>query len=480
MKTKTIALAAALLALGNAAFADVTVYLTGATAFRTATLNTISNRFANAGTPSFTIATDSSAASWNSGVNVSFRGNFPGVAGVTTIHASFNGSVEGIQAITTTDSDPTYFPDSVFSGASNSATGVILTNRTDAKVAQRSDIAFSDVSINSTPYKNSSVLPGADSKVGAIVFTMLGNEGTDTNTPYPLSNITSKQFRALLEQGRMRLSFFNGETNSLSTNTWVYLTGRNDGSGTRTVYTAETGHGFTKLANQYIVGAQNTNGLGNITAIYLAPRGGTNAVLNGPTNTPVNVGNDANGDPVLLNGLGLIGTNANASTTWGQDVDGNGGYFSGSQLRTPMGYVSTNVTVYQYDSGWTTGSDGSPLITVASNTNLYLVTWVSIADAVSARGQGAKILGFNGVRLDNLATNTNATSLTGSDLEKVARGAYTAWSWQQMYRRSDISGGDKLTVFNAIRDNISGNIGSAGIPTTSMRVARTTDGGVVK
>jgi len=62
----------------------------------------------------------------------------------------------------------------------------------------------------------------------------------------------------------------------------------------------------------------------------------------------------------------------------------------------------------------------------------------------------------------------------------VTRGAYTAWSWQQMYRRNDISSGDKLTVFTAIKDSISGNIGSAGIPTATMKVARTTDGGVVK
>jgi len=151
MKTKTIALAAALLALGNAAFADVTVYITGATAFRTATLATISNRFANAPSAAFTIATDTTAASWSGGVNISFKGNFPGVTGTTTIHTSFNGSVEGIQAITTTNSDPTYFPDSVFNGASYSSTCVILTNSIVANVSQRSDLAFSDLSINSTP-----------------------------------------------------------------------------------------------------------------------------------------------------------------------------------------------------------------------------------------------------------------------------------------------------------------------------------------
>ena len=111
MKTKILALAAASLALGSSAFADVTVNFTGATAFRVPTLDSIKAQFVASGQP-FKFAHDRNAGNnqaFNGATRAIFQGTFPGVSGVTTICTSFNGSVEGIKAlIDSPAADPTY------------------------------------------------------------------------------------------------------------------------------------------------------------------------------------------------------------------------------------------------------------------------------------------------------------------------------------------------------------------------------------
>lgn len=440
MKTKILALAAASLALGSSAFADVTVNITGATAFRVPTLDSIKAQFVASGQP-FKFAHDRNAGNnqaFNGATLSIFQGTFPGVPGVTTIRTSFNGSVEGLNALVNSPAaDPNYLAPSVLDsitavvGGNNGGNGQGSVSTPFASA--QSDIAFSDVALSSTAFAGNSLQPSTP-EAGVVVFTMIANEGAAGL----LDNMNTQNFRALFSAGFLPLSFFTGNAGNTD---YVFATGRNDGSGTRTAYLAETGYGIANAVNQYLVGEKTST---TIEAIYRVPAGGTSVGLAAVTPQ-------------------LTLSSKNASTIWGLDQDGNGGYSSGSTLRDDLGRTSTSVNVYD--------ADGSVLVTGA---NVHLVTWLSLGDASPARTAGAVVLGYNGVKLADFATNG---TLSAADTAKVTQGAYTAWSFQQMYRRNDIIGGDKVEVYDNIKDNLV--LGTTGIAATSMNVGRAVDGGVV-
>ncbi|MFA7345933.1 MAG: hypothetical protein WC003_16660 [Terrimicrobiaceae bacterium] len=425
------------LAFIASAHADVTVNFTGATAFQKATLESIKARFLAEpiATRSFKFAHDKAAGGFNGAKRSIFIGKFPGISGITTIKCCFTGSVEGIRALVPVVDPlpPTYLPSSVLDGTTATDTGAELANVTTGQVPEPSDIAFSDVAKSSTPYGAYPLQPSTPA-AGVIVFTMIGSEGC------PISNVTAQQFRALLSKGFQPLRLFTG----VATDTQkVFATGRNDGSGTRTTYLAETGFGITNTVKQYVT---NESTATELTTIQLVPAGGVN-------------------DPALPGQ-----STANASTVWGQDVDGNGGYDSGGTLKGDLGKTGTSVTVLDEF-----GDDafGAPQ-------NLFLVSWLSLNDAVTARQNGAKILGYNGVILSDIAGTPGQagnTTMSAADIAKVTEGAYTAWGYENMYRLNSITSGDKLAVYDAIKSNLV--LSTAGIALTDMHTGRAVDGGVV-
>ena len=449
MKTKSIAIAALTLALGSSGFAQTAVYVTGATAFRQATLNTIRKIFSD--TAQYKIVHNGGSGNYNGSTYAVIQGTFSNVPGTTTIYTSFNGSVEGIRALATTNNNPEYLLSTVLTNATNFiAKGVIgdgVNSISSPRAANASDFAFSDVAKASTPFSSANLAP-ATPQVGVVTFSMVANKGS-TN----LDNLNTQNFRALLTQGYVPRKMINGNTNDQGV---VYVMGRNDGSGTRTTYAAETGYGITTLMQQYIMG-RSTNG--TISAIYLVPQGGTNNALNGTTN---------NG------GLALVGAAANASTVWSQDVNGNGGYSSGSTLIGVLTNTSTSVNVYE--------ADGNLL---ESGQNISVVSFLSTGDTKTAfafntntgLNTGAIALGYNGVKLSDFATNGG--TLSAADTAKITQGAYTGWGYQYFYRLPTITTGNKLTVYNLMFSNIPANLGSSGLPKTSMAVSRQVDGGTV-
>jgi len=437
MKLKSIlggtALALAFLA---SAQADVTVNITGATAFRSATLASIKARYLAAGTPLFKFAHDQGAGSLTGATRAIFIGNFPGVTGTTTIRCCFTGSVEGIRALIPGVVDPlppTYYQPALLSATTATAGGAELASQGTTGAAALggiSDIAFSDVTKSSTPYSAASLQPSTPA-AGVILFTMIGNKGW----PSSVTSITAQQFRAIFGKGMQPLSLLTG--NATDTD-YVFATGRNDGSGTRTTYLAETGFGISNTVQQFVA---NTSTATALTQIQLVPAGGVNS--------PVLPGQSA----------------SNASTVWGLDVDGNGGYNSGSTLRGDLAKTSTAVTVLD-----ASGADafGAPV-------KLYLVSWLSLSDAATARTGGATILGYEGVILSDYATSG---TLSAADTAKITNGAYTAWGYENMYLRNDVTSGDKLAVYSGIKNNLTLS-GTAGIPLSSMAVGRSVDGGTV-
>jgi hypothetical protein len=420
----TGACAAALLSSANAA--DTTITLTGASAFRTATLDTIKARYASTGQP-FKFAHDLAAGQLNASTRSVFIGTFPGVTGTTTIRCTFNGSVEGLNALTSGSDTTTYLQPSVLGSTTATVAGAELPSTTSpVAVSAPADMAYSDVSKASTPFASANLLP-ADPVAGIVTFTMIANEGA----PAGLTNVTAKQFQALFGNGYLPLSVFTGV--EADNGTYVFATGRNDGSGTRTTYLAETGYGITKTVQQYVAGVTTGS---TISQIHRVPQGGYSIAIAGSGST-------------------------NRSTIWGQDVDGNGGYNSGGSLRTDMGKTSASTTVLD--------ADGSELL---SGSQIHLITFLSTADALAAFNAGAKYLSYNGVGITPIASG-----LSPADKAKVTEGQYTAWGYEYFYRRGDITSGDKEVVYTGIKNNLI--LGATGIPVADMHVGRTVDGGPV-
>ena len=436
-------------AFASTSYADVTVNITGATAFRAASLLSIKAKYVASGQP-FKFAHDQATTggtTYSGATRAIFIGTFPGVTGTTTIRCCFTGSVEGVRALIPTVVDPlppTYYQPGLLTATTATVSGAELAAQGTtgaAALGGASDIAFSDVSSSSTPYASSSLQP-ADPRAGVIVFTMLTNKGSGVTA------VTAQQFRALLSRGFQPLSMFTGDANdnpaSATPNPGarnVFATGRNDGSGTRTTYLAESGFGIANTVSQYVTNVSTST---TLTTIQLVPAGGVNS-------------------PALPGQ-----STASASTVWGQDVNGNGGYNSGSTLRSDMAKTGDAVTVLDSD-----GSDafGGPV-------PVSLVTWLSLSDAVSARTNGAIFCAYNGVKLNDIAAS--GSSMSAADKAKVTNGLYTAWGYERMYRRNDLTNADALTVYNGIKAAIPTNLGAAGIALTDMMsISRPADGGTV-
>jgi len=430
MKTTSIACGLLGLALAAPAYSQTVVDITGATAFRSAAIAALRSKFVG----NYQYAHDAAAGGVSGSTRSIFKGTFaasPSNISVV-IRCSFNGSVEGIRALTDNSYNPTYYSNIAGNFVTAAASGGGETHKDTVGFAKtteasQSEIAFSDCHKNSTPFAANTLQPSSP-QCGVVVFTMLTNEGSS------ITNVTNQQFRAVFKNGYQPLSLFTGNATH-TTN--VFALGRNDGSGTRTAYLAETGYGVTTPVNQFLV---KTSDNSTITAIQKIPAGGVGGGINDSTFS---------------------------STIWSQNSVGNGGYSSGGLLRDQFGKTAASVTAYE--------ADGTTAI--QSSAKADLLTWVAISDAATARTNGAVFCAYNGVKLDGIAAS--GTTLTADDKAKVTRGAYSAWSYQQMYARNGSYSGNTQKIYDGIKAAIATNIGTAGIPTTDMSVGREEDGGTV-
>ena len=437
MKIKNILAGAMFAGLTASASAQTTeITITGATAFRQATMQAIYDAYTSVGAlgTAFNVCHDftgnnlSQLIASNKAV---FSGTFPGITGTTVIRTSFNGSAEGLNAIAG-NNNPTFLT----AAALGTPGAVIKGSTTTPTETLRPKFSFSDVYQSSTPVDNVTLNP-ADATVGVVTFCMIANEGA----PADLTNVTNQQARALWENGIQKLSIFTGDPNDSD---YVFATGRNDGSGTRAAYLTEWTYGVANLVNQYIT--TKTGGNGTITKITAVPADG------------VGTGNTETSGA------------SNASTLWGNTAVGNGGYSSSSALRTVMGYTSSNVTVY----------DGTSQTPVLENANILLLTWLSSADSLNAATNGGKILSYNGVSVTPIAAAGSylASGFSEADFKKIASGTYSAWSYQHLYYHGSLSANE-----NTWYTNMKSTWLPAGLQTTSngvrledLTVSRPNDG----
>lgn len=427
-----------------------TFEITGATAFRKSTLQSIRNLYLASGQPFRFGHNASTEAGYDGATYVTFEGTITGLSGTTVIRCSFNGSIEGLRALA---DSPTYDASYLKLSALTEAATVGGTNQEAISTSgnletAQAEMAFSDVDKALSPYAANTTLTGGS--VGVVVFGIVASEGASA-----ITNVTSQQYKSLLSNGYMPLSYFTGV--AADDNRLIFCTGRNDGSGTRTSYMTETGYGVTKTVQQYLVIGSEGN---QITALINVPQGGSLDIT----------GTDLDGFDAQpgTGGIQPVSFPSNsASTVWGQDLPGNGGAFSGSVLRGHLALDGDSVSVFDAD-----GFDlfGSP------QANIGLVSYISLNDAITARSGGATLCAYNGVSL--AVSDAGNTQMTAADKSKVYEGTYTAWNFQQFYRKTTASA-DTITLYNAIAAAVPTNLGTAGLKNSDMQCARPADGGII-
>jgi hypothetical protein len=453
-------------AMVTPAFAQTPTFeISGATAFRRATIESIHALFVNSGEP-FRWGANRAGTDFVNADLVIWEGKITGFNGGNTVivRTSFNGSIEGLRAIAESPtSDPSYYLPSVLTvapavGGAQQAGAIPTSGNT---VTAETEIAFSDTDKAISPYAANPMVGGV---VGVAVFGVVVNDGS------PITNVSVQNFNSLLQNGYVPLSLFTG--NSADTS-WVFCTGRNDGSGTRSSYLAEMGYGVSNPVQQFLTVSRDGAGFSDqIRAIQRVPAGGTNDVDPLTTGVQLPPGSAIKNFHDTVNPI--VQETTSRSIVWGNDVDGNGGAFSGSALRGDLGRKGTSVTVFDAN-----GSDllGGP------QSNISMVSWISLNDAVTARGLGASIVAFNGYKLDvNADANGNVipggTFMSISDRQKCYNGQYSAWNFQQMYYRFG-SSTNTVQLYNLIKGAIPNNLGSAGLKAEDFKVGRADDGGTM-
>lgn len=432
----------------------LTFEITGATAFRRATIESVSALYNASGQPWRFCHNRSTAGDYVNADFITYEGTITGLPGTTVIRCSFNGSIEGLRAIAQTPThDASYFKLSALTiTATTTGANQFATSTSGNLETAEAEMAFSDTAKSISPY---AAYPMAGGAVGVVVFGLVANEGS------PITNVTSQQYNSLLSNGYVPLSFFTGVATDTSL---VFCTGRNDGSGTRSSYLSEMGYGVANSVQQYLVVGSEGN---QITAIQNVPAGGINGITPGAGGSAGDI--DAfDAQPGTGGFQDVTQLATSASTVWGNDVPGNGGAFSGSVLRGHLALRGDSVTVFD--------ADGFDLLGGAQS-NISLVSWVSLNDAITARTNGASIVAFNGV---SLAVNggTGSNEMTTVDKDKVYYGNYTAWNFQNLYRRTTASS-DTVNLYNLLTGSIPNNLGTAGLKSTDMKVGRTDDGGTI-
>jgi len=263
MRIKTT-LAAALMAVGfvcQASAANV-VYLTGSTAMRSTVYNQLNTPGAifDSGATITRATRKFSGSNPNGASYMLFLGTISGTP--TYINCVWSGSEAGIAsaANVTLDNDgqPLAGSPATWLKADGS---VAMTDATSAPAAGEletfshgADLATADTSqaVSWTPYvANTSTALKDYGSMGIVTFTWVKNVNTAPNAAWTnLKSITTYQMQALFSSPQ-HAALFTG----VSTDTnYVYLVGRNKGSGTRANALADSGFGISTAVNQFSVG----------------------------------------------------------------------------------------------------------------------------------------------------------------------------------------------------------------------------------
>ncbi|MFZ4597914.1 MAG: hypothetical protein ACOYNN_04645 [Terrimicrobiaceae bacterium] len=500
MKTlKLLATSAVALGLAGSAFAQTTVYITGAPALRTELTTAIENLIIGQGnaTRSFngSALITANVVKWS---NITIGGHS------VNIKLTYNGSAAGWNG-NSSSKLARFIANSI--GAGSGAVDV-LTNTTYTPV----DTAVPDFHISneyqeSTPWtgENSISFPENgpttyatlnDPIFGILPLRIVASKGAPTGL-----NLTPQLANQLYKNGELRLSQLTG--NNTDFNKKVYPLSRGIDSGIRTLWAAANGVGSATNIKNWLPTVTNTT---NKPVVGVTVVSGGTGYTSAPTVTLTGGnGTGATATATVANGriTGFTVTNPgsgyNSAPTVG--LSGGGGSLASARAVIDGGTVTSHVlwpaTTLSPDTrilGVSTplGQGGfatfGPLLTALTSTlnlpggnsgDIY-ITILGDSDADSAIRGGAKEVAWNGVTLGTLGTygNTggvaNTPNATGSATPTLANGSYDLWGYVRLPYRDDI-GSVQLDVLNAIGAQLRDF--DAPVKLGDVNVQRTQDGG---
>jgi hypothetical protein len=221
-----------------------TVYMTGSTAMRSIVYSALTN----AGTvfqaaPAVTVYQGGSTGNnaGNGGNYMAFSGTLVGGSGTTVLDCHWTGSEDGILGVcsnTLPAFNGTFIDPTTLDGADH---GTNLPTTVTAPV----NLAMADNAQKYSRTKKPTLANNAE--VGVITFKWVRNPGNWTG-----SNVTSSQIRQALG-GLCKLAVFSG--NAADTSSYVYVSGRDNLSGTRVNAYGDSGFGIFTIPSQIEVNA---------------------------------------------------------------------------------------------------------------------------------------------------------------------------------------------------------------------------------
>jgi hypothetical protein len=451
-------LIAAIAAMGVvSASAQTAVYLTGATAFRSAVNATLFANFADK-----IAACNTDLAGRNDASTLKFT-NIPVNGGsFVDLYVKWSGSEAGIRSVAspvgTNAITETYYKTTVAAASTNAAYSYSTSNNTEAK---KGDICFSDTKQEVSNFQGR----GKDGRtyatltgytVGVVPFSFWVNKGA------PISDINVANFKQLAGQGEAPLHIFTG--NASDSNSKVWLTGRDPFSGSRVSALVIGNHGYNTPVIQWqpIVA---TRYLWTNTA-------GTNLLTNISASTPTNTGTWSN--IVASNFAGIVSFAAYSSNnSFNLSVPAaNNGESSGSTL---IGYLTNSCLLVSAAGGKSRGTEN------------YFLSYVSAGDAFTKIKDGIKPINFCGV--NGRWGNTNEIAASGTNIAaldsgytNIITGKYPFWSYEWIFfNPSTVTVAasntvtwltNKIASYDSTNPLLGGNIAIK-----DMKVRRTADGG---
>jgi hypothetical protein len=260
----------ALIALGIAVHASAqnVIYVTGSTAFRSICFTAFS-------TPGDVFDTNTTVSYASFGSTTSSKGSYMLFSGLingtaTYIDCAWSGSEAGIASVANVTIQNTDNMGNTIPLAGSPETflkvdgSITLNNGTNASPtgsqlqssSRQADVAMADTSqaVSLTPFVTSTSTALKNyGTVGIVPFTWAKNYNSSPSTEWSsLTNVTLPQLNDELSIGYQKTALFTGIASQ--TNQYVYLVGRNKGSGTRANTLASTGYGVTKAVNQFSIG----------------------------------------------------------------------------------------------------------------------------------------------------------------------------------------------------------------------------------
>jgi hypothetical protein len=368
---KSLTLAAAVLGAVTTGNAQDVIDITGSTAGRSAVHQSI---LAVLNNETYVY----NGSNFNGAGRVLFRGDLG--ATPVVVRTAWSGSAAGVRDVAQNNSS-VWFINNTAAGASPLNGGVISTGdgvNTTTNLAQDvAEIAFSDVFQSSTIY-TSPVL--SDDFAGIIPFKFYTSPDAPTNVVNMWPNVAQK----IWGTGFVPVALLTG--NSGDTNKFAFATGRDPESGTRITTMAEIGYGVFNNVQQY----QPTIVSNAVTALALWPAG-----------------------------------------TY---VEGNGGYSSGSSVKTAVS------------------------ATPAFSNNKGLISYLGSSDWTT----NSRELTYNGVSYSS---------------ENVIQGKYTFWGYLHQMKQTSLSG-TALTFYNSLLTQVQSDV-SWLVRNSQMQVSRAADGGLI-